>query len=74
MKKVPPPLKDSASVAWYDVPGRANASQNILFGHWAALNGRTDRACVFALDTGCVWGGTLTAMRLEDQQRISVHA
>lgn len=41
----------------------------IIFGHWAALAGEATASNVFALDTGCVWGGTLTALRLEDEQR-----
>ena len=57
---------------WFKVPNRANANDNILFGHWAALGGVTNTPHAFALDTGCVWGYTLTAMRLEDQTRFSV--
>lgn len=45
---------------------------SILFGHWAALEGRTERKHVFALDTGYVWGRELTLMRLEDFKRYSV--
>jgi len=45
---------------------------NILFGHWAALEGITGKEHVFALDTGCVWGRELTMMRLEDHQLFSV--
>jgi len=45
---------------------------NILFGHWAALEGETGKKRVYALDTGCVWGRTLTFMRLEDQQLFTV--
>lgn len=45
---------------------------NILFGHWAALEGRTGRPGVFALDTGCVWGRELTMMRLQDHRLFSV--
>jgi bis(5'-nucleosyl)-tetraphosphatase (symmetrical) len=57
---------------WYNVPYRKNAEDNIAFGHWAALSGITNTANTFALDTGCVWGYELTALRLEDQQRFSV--
>lgn len=44
----------------------------LVFGHWAALDGRCDVPGIFAIDTGCVWGGKLTALRLVDQERFSV--
>ncbi|MEM9056828.1 MAG: symmetrical bis(5'-nucleosyl)-tetraphosphatase [Pseudomonadota bacterium] len=49
---------------WFDVPGRATAGQRIVFGHWSTL-GDVARDDVVALDTGCVWGGKLTAQRLD---------
>jgi bis(5'-nucleosyl)-tetraphosphatase (symmetrical) len=52
---------------WYDVPGRASRDGHILFGHWAAL-GLIDRADVVCLDSGCVWGRSLSALRLEDRR------
>jgi bis(5'-nucleosyl)-tetraphosphatase (symmetrical) len=67
--------KDSAAQApagfmpWFDVPGRRTADITVAFGHWSTL-GQQDRSDVWALDTGCVWGGCLSAMRLgEDGQR-----
>lgn len=57
---------------WFQLPERASRDIPILFGHWAALGGETHTANTFALDTGCVWKHCLTAMRLEDQQRIFV--
>ncbi len=51
---------------WYSHPRPRWAGTRILFGHWAALEGQTDVETIFALDTGCVWGGHLTALRLED--------
>lgn len=57
---------------WFKVPHRRSQSLAILFGHWAALQGQTDEPNVYALDTGCVWGHCLTAMRLEDKVRMSV--
>jgi len=44
----------------------------LVFGHWAALQGVCDVAGIHALDTGCVWGGRLSALRLVDQERFSV--
>lgn len=49
---------------WFDVPNRASGNQEIIFGHWSAL-GLHQRDHVYALDTGCLWGGKLTAMCLE---------
>jgi bis(5'-nucleosyl)-tetraphosphatase (symmetrical) len=40
--------------------------EQIVFGHWAALQGRCDVPGVHALDSGCVWGGRLSALRLAD--------
>ena len=51
---------------WFELERKA-ADTRIFFGHWAALEGKTDTRNVFALDTGCVWGGKLSAMRLEDE-------
>jgi bis(5'-nucleosyl)-tetraphosphatase (symmetrical) len=62
----------SELIPWFKVPHRKNAELKILFGHWAALRGVTDTPNTYALDTGCIWGYTLTAMRLEDQVRFSV--
>jgi bis(5'-nucleosyl)-tetraphosphatase (symmetrical) len=56
---------------WFNVPNRRNKNTKILFGHWAALAGKTDDPMAVALDTGCVWGRCLTAMRLEDGKRFS---
>ena len=46
----------------------------LYFGHWAALKGRCDQPHCFALDTGCVWGGQLTALCLETQEKVSVNS
>jgi bis(5'-nucleosyl)-tetraphosphatase (symmetrical) len=48
---------------WFDVPGRQTADVTVAFGHWSTL-GLLQRDDVWALDTGCVWGGCLSAMRL----------
>ncbi len=52
---------------WFDMPERQSAGVTLVFGHWSAL-GLVVRANLVALDTGCLWGGTLTAMRLEDRR------
>lgn len=44
----------------------------IIFGHWASLEGKSGRKNIIALDTGCVWGGSLSMVRLEDMVRFSV--
>lgn len=49
---------------WFDLPDRQSAEVNIICGHWSAL-GLHQRANIHALDTGCLWGGKLTAMCLE---------
>src|SRR5690606_14407046 len=49
---------------WFDVPGRRTAGACIAFGHWSTL-GYLRRPDIIALDTGCVWGGCLSALRLE---------
>ncbi len=56
---------------WFDFPDRAGTDARILFGHWSTL-GLLLREDVIALDTGCLWGGALTAFRLEDEQCFQV--
>ncbi len=51
---------------WFEIPDRKAANDKIIFGHWASLEGKCNTANVYPLDTGCVWGGKLTMMRLED--------
>ena len=48
---------------WFDVPNRKNQDAKIVFGHWSTL-GLLKKKNVVGLDTGCVWGGQLTAMSL----------
>lgn len=60
---------------WFeDWDGAALEGQKLLFGHWAALEGETGRDDILALDTGCVWGRTLTAMCLESGELSAVPA
>ncbi|MCE2998666.1 MAG: symmetrical bis(5'-nucleosyl)-tetraphosphatase [Betaproteobacteria bacterium] len=51
---------------WFDSPQRASAGTPIIFGHWASL-GLLLREDIVCLDSGCVWGRSLTAIRLEDR-------
>ena len=51
-------------LAWFDVPGRKTAGTTIAFGHWSTL-GFLQRPDIISMDTGCVWGGCLTALRLD---------
>ena len=53
---------------WFDVPGRATGGQPMAFGHWSTL-GAINRADLLATDTGCVWGGCLSAVRVDDGRR-----
>jgi bis(5'-nucleosyl)-tetraphosphatase (symmetrical) len=56
---------------WFRVPGRASAGAKIVFGHWSTLGFHAEDGC-HCLDTGCLWGGALTALRLEDGQCFSI--
>jgi bis(5'-nucleosyl)-tetraphosphatase (symmetrical) len=58
-------------VPWYCFPGRRNAGLRIVFGHWSTL-GEVEHQGAICLDTGCVWGGRLSAMRLDDGTRFFV--
>jgi bis(5'-nucleosyl)-tetraphosphatase (symmetrical) len=49
---------------WFDVPGRRSRDVRVVCGHWSTL-GFKKRRDLLALDTGCVWGGALTAMNLD---------
>jgi bis(5'-nucleosyl)-tetraphosphatase (symmetrical) len=56
---------------WFDHGNRPTVNNKIIFGHWAALEGRNCGANLYALDTGCVWGGPMRLMDLES--RIYIH-
>jgi bis(5'-nucleosyl)-tetraphosphatase (symmetrical) len=54
--------------AWFEHPQRVSQGQPIAFGHWSTL-GLVSRPDLLALDTGCVWGGCLTAARIDGGRR-----
>ncbi|NOU24633.1 MAG: symmetrical bis(5'-nucleosyl)-tetraphosphatase [Methylotenera sp.] len=60
-------------IPWFDVPNRATQDSQVIFGHWSAL-GLQQRPKVYALDTGCLWGGQLTALNLETKEITQVQS
>ncbi|WP_431265521.1 symmetrical bis(5'-nucleosyl)-tetraphosphatase [Roseateles chitinivorans] len=56
---------------WFEVPERRTAGHPIAFGHWSTL-GLVQRPDLLALDTGCVWGGRLTAARVAEGQALEI--
>jgi bis(5'-nucleosyl)-tetraphosphatase (symmetrical) len=67
-------VKDNAAAAppgfepWYDVASRRTQGVPIAFGHWSTL-GLVERTDLLSLDTGCVWGGPLSAARIDGGRR-----
>lgn len=60
-------------IPWFEAPGRKTAGDTIVFGHWSTLGKvHWPQAQVYGLDTGCLWGGCLTALNLSTMQTISV--
>jgi bis(5'-nucleosyl)-tetraphosphatase (symmetrical) len=55
---------------WFSHKNRKTKSVKVVFGHWAALEGRCDEPGVFALDSGCVWGGAMTLLNLDTLERL----
>ncbi len=66
-------VKESADQApeglmpWFDVPGRRSDKVTVAFGHWSTLK-KVNQAKVVCLDDGCVWGGCLSALRIEQPE------
>lgn len=57
---------------WFEYESKAAQTHQVIFGHWAALQGRAISAHIQNVDGGCVWGNQLMAYRLEDQQMFAV--
>jgi bis(5'-nucleosyl)-tetraphosphatase (symmetrical) len=67
-----PGSQPPGQMPWFQVPGRASRDMKIVFGHWSTL-GECSEPGIYPIDTGCLWGGTLTALRIDDTpQRISL--
>ena len=57
-------------IPWFKLKISAlTRDDRLIFGHWAALNGKTNKQNIIGLDTGCVWGNKLTFVRLEDSKK-----
>ena len=70
--KGPPGTQATHLMPWFMVPGRKSQDMRIIFGHWSTL-GLYQEHNVYAIDTGCLWGGQLTALKLDEPlQRISI--
>ncbi|MEJ8569201.1 symmetrical bis(5'-nucleosyl)-tetraphosphatase [Elongatibacter sediminis] len=67
----PPGTQPAPYRPWFKHSHRASRDVRIVFGHWAALGLRI-RKRTLALDSGCVWGGRLSAWRLEDERLFQV--
>ncbi|WP_221075930.1 symmetrical bis(5'-nucleosyl)-tetraphosphatase [Agarivorans aestuarii] len=67
--KVPPNKNTNPNLKpWFEIPGKHLKETHIVFGHWAALMGKSKHDLVSGLDTGCVWGNHLSMLRWEDQR------
>jgi len=65
-----PGSQDAGWMPWFEVPTRRTRGVRLVTGHWSTL-GLVDRAELLALDTGCVWGGALSAASLDGPERWS---
>lgn len=66
--KGPPGSQAENLYPWYEIPGRKSSQDKIIFGHWSTLPhaGKQSINNTYPLDSGCLWGGALTAMRIDD--------
>ncbi len=75
--KGPPGTQPRGELPWFAVPGRKSGTERLVFGHWSTLRltpKQMQSAQAYGLDSGCFWGGKLTAMRLPDGRLFSVTA
>ena len=66
-QKGPPDESRPPWMPWFKVPGRASTATRVVFGHWSTL-GYYRADGVLGLDTGCVWGGALTGVNLDNPE------
>lgn len=71
--KGPPGTQIKGVYPWFDLDDRATADTRIVFGHWSTLDD-PHYGCLYPLDTGCLWGGKLTALKIDDDltERVEV--
>jgi len=70
-QKVPIGTQPKELIPWFELK-RKPLGCDLIFGHWASLQGQCFVDRIYAIDTGCVWGGLLTALRLEDKEYFHV--
>ncbi len=68
----PSNIEQKGLVPWFDCPIRKKIKPRIIFGHWSTLGYYSDSS-VCCLDTGCVWGGTMTVMQIDGKREKVVH-
>ncbi|MBJ7222818.1 MULTISPECIES: bis(5'-nucleosyl)-tetraphosphatase (symmetrical) ApaH [unclassified Brenneria] len=66
--KEPPTQAPSLLKPWFELPSQITDEYAIAFGHWASLDGQGTPENIYALDTGCCWGGKLTMLRWDDKR------
>lgn len=69
--KVEPSAQDKTLLPWFSLPKRATRDVTVVFGHWSTLGLKLD-GDIICLDSGCLWGGHLTAVRLQDHEVLQV--
>jgi len=70
-EKGQPGTQAEGLMPWFEVPKRKTEKLRIVFGHWSTL-GPVSSDTIYPIDTGCLWGDSLTALRLEDCQKFSI--
>jgi bis(5'-nucleosyl)-tetraphosphatase (symmetrical) len=72
-EKGAPGTQPSPLLPWFAVPQRATRHNRIIFGHWSSLGYHAEHN-VWALDSGCLWGGALTGIRVRKRKPIEAFA